>query len=182
MTDEELARGIQQGRGECVRQLVERHHSPLMGFLYRMTDSDRLLAEDLSQEVFLRMMRSIRQYTYPRPFKPWLYMIATNLVRDHFKRVETRRVGSLADEQWDLMGDNTDGPDDALQLETETRAIVEALRQLPEHQREVLILRYYQSLSVHEIALALNIPEGTVKSRISIGLRRLRTLVMEAER
>src|SRR5262245_62586758 len=89
-TDEELALDIQRGHAESLLCLVERHHEPLFGFLYRMTGGDRTLAEDLAQDVFVRMLSAIGQYQHPRPFKPWLYAIATNLARDHYKRAEMR--------------------------------------------------------------------------------------------
>ena len=98
LPDENLMLGIQQGNRGDLSALVERHHSPLLGFLYRMTGGDRSLAEDMVQETLLRLLRSIDQYQYPRPFKPWLYTIATNLVRDHYKRAEIRHTQSMPDE------------------------------------------------------------------------------------
>ena len=95
-TDEQFALGLQTGDADCLPPLVERHHSPLLGFLYRMTGGDRPLAEDLVQETFFRAIRHIAQYRHPRPFKPWLYAIAVNLTRDHFKSADARRTDSMS--------------------------------------------------------------------------------------
>ncbi|MBZ0277546.1 MAG: RNA polymerase sigma factor [Anaerolineae bacterium] len=180
-TDEELAQGIQRGRRDDLAVLVGRHHSPLLGFLYRMTGGDRALAEDLVQEVFLRVLRGIDQYIYPRPFKPWLYQIAANLARDHYKRADTRRTESMPEDDLSLGAADDPPPEEVLLHNSEARQIAAAIRELPEHQREVVILRYYQEFSLAEIADALAIPVGTVKSRLSIGLNRLRTVWLEQE-
>ncbi len=178
-TDEDLALGIKQGDGDSLRLLVERHHSPLLGFLYRMTGGDRALAEDMVQEAFLRVLRTIGQYQHPRPFKPWLYAIATNLIRDHYRRSETRHTVA-ASEQALRQIEAPGAVEDGLQEEDEAREIAAALLALPDLQREVVVLRYYQELSLAEIAALLDIPVGTVKSRLSIGLHRLRE-VLEKE-
>ncbi|MCB9451572.1 MAG: RNA polymerase sigma factor [Anaerolineaceae bacterium] len=181
-TDEELAQGVQRGNRDDLAVLVERHHSPLLGFLYRMTGGDRALAEDLVQESLVRLLRGIHQYVYPRPFKPWLYQIATNLTRDHYKRADTRHTESMPEDALSLGAADEPQPEAALLLRSEARQVAAAIRELPEHQREVVIFRYYQEFSLAEIADALNIPVGTVKSRLSIGLKRLRIVWLEQER
>lgn len=180
-TDEELALGIQQGNLDDLTHLVESHHSRLLGFLYRMTGGDRGLAEDLTQETFMRVIRGIDKYQYPRSFKTWLYAIATNLARDHFKSADTRHALNLSDDDLGMIHDTaTLRPEENVLAADEARQVVAALQALPDHQREVVVLRYYQELSLAEIAEILNIPVGTVKSRLSLGLQRLRT-VLEQE-
>ena len=184
-TDEQLALRVQQGHAGELAVLVERHHSPLLGFLYRMTGGDRALAEDLTQEAFLRALRAIEQYRYPRPFKPWLYAIATNLARDHYKRAETRYTAPADaalddDSAMDMADPDTPLPEEAWLAGSEARHVAAMVKMLPDHQREALVLRYYQNLSLNEIAGALDVPVGTVKSRLSLGLRRLREM-MELE-
>jgi RNA polymerase sigma-70 factor (ECF subfamily) len=178
-TDEQLALGIQNGQADGLATLVERHYDSLMGYLYRLGGGDRLLAEDMTQEVFLRVIRAIRQYQYPRPFKPWLYAIATNLARNHYNRPDTRRTISsdrLSSER--PTSDQT--AEDALLEHDEVQQVAASLMALPDHQREVVVLRYFQELSLAEIADVLGIPVGTVKSRLSLGLSRLRAM-MERE-
>ena len=176
--------GVRRGDADSLTLIVERHHGPLLGFLYRMTGGDRHMAEDLVQEAFLRVLKAIRGYEYPRPFKPWLYTIATNLARDHYKSADARHTdsdsGSDEPEQIErphLFADPVATPEDDVLADEEARQVVTALSILPSGQREAVVLRYYQDLSLADIAGALDIPVGTVKSRLSLGLRRLREIL-----
>jgi RNA polymerase sigma-70 factor (ECF subfamily) len=177
ISDEELALQLQKGQRVALATLVERHYNALLGYLYRLMSGDRALAEDLVQETFLRVLSSARQYQHPRPFKPWLYAIATNLAHNHYKRADTRYT-HVAGEDDDAMGE-WDSPEDALLAQDEVQAVVTALAMLPDEQREVIVLYYYQSLEGPEIAAALGIPLGTVRSRLASGVRRLRQWMEE---
>lgn len=182
ITNEDLACRIQQGDHEALATLVERHHDALVGYLYRMTAGDRSLAQDLAQEAFLRLIRGIGRYQYPRPFKPWLHAIATNLARDHYKRAAVRWRAAEQEYDWPHdVEDDGEPPEVLLITAVEASQIVAALGRLPEAQREVVLLRYYQEFSLAEISQTLDIPLGTVKSRLSLGLRRLREAMMEWE-
>lgn len=175
LPDEDLARHLQRGDAHALNALVERHHAPLLGYLYRLTGGDRPLAEDLVQETFLRTLRNIRQYHPAQRFKPWLYAIATNLARDHFKRADTRRTDPIQTGTLALPDPNQ--PEPTFLAHDDARQVIAALAHLPALQRETIILRYYQDLSLAEIAETLNIPVGTVKSRLSIGLSRLKEIL-----
>jgi RNA polymerase sigma-70 factor, ECF subfamily len=83
-SDEHLMAAVQAGDQVALAALVTRRHGPLLGYLYRLVGGDRQLAEDLVQETMLHVLRQ-RTYQVGRPFKPWLYRIATNLARDSFK-------------------------------------------------------------------------------------------------
>ena len=181
-SDEELTLNVQQGDPDALTKLVERHHSPLLGFLYRMTGGDRALAEDLTQEAFLRVIKAIDQYQYPRPFKAWLYAIATNIARDHYKRAEARYTDSMPHDKTidQIAVDPITDLEGEILLDEQMQQIADVVMALPAHQRETLILRYGQMLSLADISAALDIPLGTVKSRLSLGLRRLRKM-MESE-
>ena len=170
--DEDLALAARRGNRAAFATLVRRHHSPLLGYLYRMTGGDRALGEDLVQETFLRILQNLDQYQHPRRFKPWLYAIATNLARDHYKRADTRRVEPMPHQNLNASGE--DQPETRLLASDDGRHVAAALAALPAPQREVIVLRFYQELSLAEIAEALAIPLGTVKSRLSIGLQRLK--------
>jgi RNA polymerase sigma-70 factor (ECF subfamily) len=176
LSDEQLARRVQRGHTADLAALVERHHSSLLGFLYRLTGGDRSLAEDLTQEAFLRALRSIQQYRSAQRFKPWLYAIAVNAARDHFKRAEMRYGMLLGDDDVDGLADPVEWDDTRLDA---SQQVATAIAALPAHQREAILLRYYQDLSLAEIAEVLAIPIGTVKSRLSLGLRQLRQRLKE---
>ncbi|MBI1259148.1 MAG: sigma-70 family RNA polymerase sigma factor [Chloroflexi bacterium] len=175
-TDEQLAQQLQQGDRGALNALVERHYDSLLGYLYRLTRGDRSLAQDLAQETFLRALRGISSYTFPRPFKPWLYAIATNLARNHYTSADQRRTDNAVE---DAEYGADDAPDAALLERAEAQAVIAALDSLPSAQREVIVLYFYQSLSLQAIADTLDIPLGTVKSRLSIGVGRLRNIMTE---
>lgn len=181
LSDEQLALGVQQGQRQALAGLVERHHSLLLGYLYRLNGGDRSLAEDWVQESFLRVLRSIGQYRYPQPFKPWLYAIATHLARDHFKAAETCQTESEPDEPgfWQNKGGTVAAAEHLfIQQETQNR-VAAAILHLPPAQRETIVLRYYQDFSLAEIADIQGIPVGTVKSRLSVALGRLKEVMRE---
>lgn len=180
--DEALAHGVQQGHREDLAVLVERHYSPLVGYLYRLTNGDRPLGEDIAQETFLRALRGIGGYDPARPFKPWLYAIATNLLRGHLAAADTRRTLAVddPDDDTDLPADDSPLLEQQMLADDMQQAAIAALRMLPSAQREVIVLRYLEDWALSDIAAALAIPVGTVKSRLSVGLRRLRA-ILEAQ-
>jgi len=178
-TDESLALGIQQGRADDMTELANRYYDPLLRYLYRMCGGKQALAEDLVQETFLRMMRGIIGYDAKRPFKPWLYSIATNIARNHFTRADTRYTHN-PEEDADFEDDNLLPEESVLQSEN-VQQVFDALMQLPEQHRSVVVLFYYDNLPQKEISEILNIPVGTVKSRLYNGLKRLRSIIGEHE-
>ncbi len=177
-SDEQVMAAVMAGDQAALAVLVARHHSPMLGYLYRLTGGDRPLAEDLVQETFLRVLQQ-RTCQAGRPFKPWLYAIATNLARDHFKSAAARQRWPQADHEDTLLQlyDATPGPEERALAAEQGGEVAAALAQLGEEYRVVLLLRFYQGLSLNEIAEALQIPLGTVKSRLSVGTRRLRVVL-----
>jgi RNA polymerase sigma-70 factor (ECF subfamily) len=177
-SDKTLMAAVMAGDGAALATLVERHHSSLLGYLYRLVGGDRPLAEDLCQETFLRLLHQ-QHYQPDRPFKPWLYAIATNLTRDHFKSAAVSRAQWQAEQDETLLGlcDPTPGPEERTLTAEQGAAIAAAFAQLGEEYRATLLLRFYQGLSLQDIADVLQVPLGTVKSRLSVGTHRLRALL-----
>jgi RNA polymerase sigma factor (sigma-70 family) len=152
----------------------------LLGYLYRLVRGNRQLAEDLVQETFVQILKQ-DSYLPGHPFKPWLYAIATNLVRDHYRAADTRRRDLLDAEEVAQIYDLAPGPEELAVAADQGKAVAAALEQLGEEYRAALILRFYDRLSLQEMAGALNVPLGTVKSRLSVGTRRLRELLAAYE-
>lgn len=179
LSDEALMSAVMSGKSTALAMLVERYHSPLLSYIYRLVGGDRPLAEDIAQETFLHILQR-SGYQAGRPFKPWLYAIATNLVRDHFKSAVVRRTISQVnhDEELARREYTTAGsPEVALSNREQGYEIAAALSRLGEEYRAALVLRFYHGLSLQEIADVLHIPLGTVKSRLSVGTHRLRELL-----
>lgn len=161
---------------EGFRELVRRYKNPIITFLYRYT-SDLKTSEDLAQECFLRIFKKLQDYNSTAKFSTWIYTIACNLAKDEFKR---RRRHPAAPLDWKSSGhDDTtrtipalaDGQDDEPVAHAERselgQKVQEVLRSLGDEDREVLILREIQGLKYEEIAQILELPMGTVKSRIA---------------
>ena len=178
--DEQLLAAALAGEMAALTLLVKRYQRPLTGYLERLLGGDWPLAQDLTQETFLRVLRQ-RDCRGQRPFKPWLYAIATNLARDHFKSAASRRVAPLDPLLAENLVAEEAGPEEQALAQERGQTIMAALDTLSEEYRATLLLRFSSDLSLHEIADTLDIPLGTVKSRLTVGLRRLRAALSSAE-
>jgi RNA polymerase sigma-70 factor (ECF subfamily) len=154
---------VQAGNESALGTLVERWRSPLFGFLQRRTGPSD--ADDLFQETWLRVVRARRRFDPRRRFSTWLFQIANNLCRDRFRRSAVALRGRVA--YAELPAAPASSPDVRLDLQRRLGA-------LPDRLREVLVLRYYRDLGEREIAELLEIPAGTVKSRLHAAVRALR--------
>jgi RNA polymerase sigma-70 factor (ECF subfamily) len=180
ISDQQLMAGVMAGDQVALAALVTRHHAPLLGYLYRLVGGDRPLAEDLVQETLLHVLQ---RPTRPddRPFKPWLYAIATNLARDHFKSAAVRQRQHDAEQAMLHLPDSAPGPEEHALAAEQGSEVWAALAQLGEEYRAVVVLRFYQGFSLQEIAETLQIPLGTVKSRLSVGVHRLRAVLIPVQ-
>jgi RNA polymerase sigma-70 factor (ECF subfamily) len=180
LSDESLMVAVMAGDRQALSVIVDRYYGPLFGYLYRLVHGDRLLAEDLCQETFSRILE---QQTYQPKylFKPWLYAIATNLARNHLKSAAVRLVKQGEGSDYEDVYDPSPGPEEQVQAIEQQGEIAVALAQLGDEYRLTLLLRFYQGFSLQEIAETLHIPLGTVKSRLSAGTRRLRELLSAKE-
>ena len=183
-------RRAQQLDPAALDTLVDAYSSRLYGFLYRLT-GDRHTAEDLVQEVFVRVVRTIARYRDDGRFEAWIFRIASNLARDRVRRLrrrpETTTLGPVEGEDdagrnpWDQIGDPSgQSPSEPLELAETVDRMQKALAELAEPEREVILLRHYTGLSFAEIAETMGTPLGTALARAHRGLRKLRAL-MEAE-
>ena len=188
----------QKGDVEAFSQLVARHEKPLWNFLRRFV-SDAAIADDLLQEAFLRVIRSAADWQPSAKFSTWLYTIARNLCTDAARRASLRRASSLdgaaaasgsdggghgGDEgsgprRIDMLAGGDAGAERALQDKEIAIRIEEAVRALPEPQREVFLMREVMDMSFAEIAAAVGASEPTVKSRMRYALTRLRDALAE---
>ena len=168
-SDEDLARRLFEGDDLAARVLLERYQKPLFGLLYRLT-GNAADAEELFQETFVRALRAGRSYDSSRRFKPWLYTIGVNLARDRSSRMRHRANPELRAGEDLPERDQTDHEGRIIDRADVARALAE----LPDAQRDVVLLRYFEGRSEPEIAEALEIPRGTVKSRLHHALLKMK--------
>ncbi len=179
-SDEAIARRIRDGGPAGFDAFFARFSAQLLGFLLRMV-GDRAAAEDLLQETMLRVFRGIDRYEERGNFRAWVYRIAANLAVSHL-----RRARPFAAEPEALLlqvrDEHAEDPCAGLVRAEEVSVLHDGIAALPEEQRLVLLLRTGQGLSLAEIAAALCLPEGTVKSRLHNAVVRLRAHAERVER
>lgn len=182
-SDEQLLDRIREGDELAFGILVRRYERELYGYLCRYL-SDPHLADDVFQNTFLQLYVKIDQFEPGRSVRPWLYAIATNQAIDAMRKAGRHPTVSL-DRQTihsaegevhslgDLLEGDALGPDAITELEDRRARTRRCVDQLPDFLRQVIILAYFQSLKYREIAEILDIPVGTVKSRLHTALNKL---------
>ncbi|MAI67932.1 MAG: RNA polymerase sigma factor [Phycisphaerales bacterium] len=173
-TDEELLTAHIDGDSSAFPELMDRYKNDLLHFLIRFVGS-RAAAEDVFQDTFLQIHISGETFDPSRRFKPWLFTIAANKGRDWHRKHSKRTVLSLSQNIGgdgegtrfvDLMEADQELPDAQLLDSEQSDSIRNVVDQLPSHLREILLLSYFQQMSYVQIADSLQIPLGTVKSRL----------------
>ncbi len=164
-SDEDLMAAVASGDEAALETLIDRYAAILHAYLLRLS-GNRDDAEELLQETWVRIARSAKRFDTARRFRSWIYGIASNLARDLFRRRMTkdRALREIA-----VNPPAATGADPA-----ERGELRERMAELPENMRAVLLLRYYEGMSEAEMAEILDIPRGTVKSRLHAALRELR--------
>ena len=174
MTDAEAIILCQEGSRDAFRHLVERHQDTLYGTAVLMT-GDKSVAEELVQDAFLDAWRGISGFRRGRPFKPWVVRILVNRVMSSRRR-RTLPTAPLDD------AERAPSASDVFEsaMRGERRDVVrQALGRLSPQHHEVVTLRYFADLTLREVADALRLKQGTVKSRLSRALSRLREELTE---
>jgi RNA polymerase sigma-70 factor (ECF subfamily) len=182
----DLIRRAQRREPAAFDTLVEAYSARLYGYFYRLTGS-RHDAEDLLQELFLRLVRMIGGYEHDGRFDGWVFRIATNLVRDRVRRAKTAGGGQTAPRVGaDEVRSIEEHPDVAAAEPTQEmhRAeqidqLQQAIARLPDAEREVILLRHFSQMSFREIADVMGTPLGTALARAHRGLARLRGLMTD---
>ena len=182
-TDEVLMASFRDGEVRAFDVLVVRHRRGLFNFLLRSVQN-RSRAEELLQEVFLRVVRSKDRYERTAKLTTWLYTIARNLCVDESRRAKFRRTVSLdaprrgAEEDSPAMVETVPADqvatDEAAAAPQIRARVAKAIEGLPEDQREVFLMRQMSGLSFKEIGDIVGAPENTVKSRMRYALEKLR--------
>ena len=168
----ELARG---GDAEAFGQLYDHYQGSVYRFVFYRTRSQPL-AEDLTSETFLRALRNMSGFRWQgRDFGAWLMTIARNLCTDHFKAGRTRL--ELTTEDMGAHDDATEGPENAVLASLTNEVLLDGLRRLSDEQRDCLIMRFLQGLSIAETAAVLGRSEGAVKQLQLRGVRNLAKLM-----
>jgi len=175
LTDEQLIECYRSGQRQAYVIIVERYRRELFHFLLRYTNNEAT-ADDVFQDTFLQIHLSVDSFQTHRKFRPWLFTIAANKARDQLRKDKRRQTVALSapilnhgdgeQSHIDLLEARLPLPlEDAQRRET-NELVQEVIASLPDHLREILLLAYFHRFAYKQIAQMLNIPLGTVKSRL----------------
>lgn len=171
---------VKEGDLDRMSLLFKRHYRSLYGFLYHMTH-DKGASEDMVQNIFYRMLKYRSSYTGQGAFQTWMFHIARNVLKDNGKK---RQPVPVSDKMEGLTQNLSDGKTVSEQLERkqDQQQLYQAMELLKEEEREILTLSKFQELKYQEIALILNISEGTVKVRVHRALNELKIIYQKKQK
>ena len=157
--DGDLVGRARAGDQVAFAHLFEQYHAPVLNYLHRMV-GDRALAEDLTQDAFVKAYNALPSTRPDLAFKAWLYRIATNTAISHLRRRKIVQWLPFVGDQHQTRGESIE------RFVTRRHDVEQALAKLPRHYAAVLLLRHYQGLSLAETAAALDITENAAKLRL----------------
>ena len=178
MTDEVIMEAVKSGNLQQATLLFERHHVRIFNFLARMT-MDRALAEDLTQNVFLRMIKYRNSYREGARFQSWIYQIARNVFADHYQSNKNQYSNFI---DVDKIKDHTPDHEESEMQEEKERLLHRSLARLSEDQRELLVLTRFQQMKYEEVAVLMDTTVANIKVKVHRALIRLREYYFEMER
>lgn len=164
MNELQLINRARAGDGEAFGALVEQYRDNVYRLAYRMCGNAHD-ADEAAQEAFVAAWRALPNFRGEAKFSTWLYRLTTNAAIDLMRREKRHRTAS--EEDVPELADETDSPQQQVERTEQRETVQKALSSLSEEYREVLLLRYMQELDYTEIAAALSLPAGTVKSRLN---------------
>jgi RNA polymerase sigma-70 factor, ECF subfamily len=186
LSDAEVMLRVKAGDDSAFDYLVQKYRRPMISFMYRMAHNSTV-AEDLAQEVFLRVYRSRANYEVSAKFSTWLYRIATNLAVNHARDTRNERPEKMVsiDEPDDETGLTVDVPDGSMNAEEailrreRMSAIRQRVQELPERQRMAVLMHKYQQMDYRQIAEVLKLSESATKSLLFRAYETLRTQLQQ---
>lgn len=191
LTDEVLMMRFQGGDRAAFAGLVRRHKTSIYNFILRQVRT-RSVAEDLAQDVFVKIVQNAADFKHEARFSTWAYTIARNVCIDHLRKMSLRRhpsldQGSGEDGDGPTLGERTADPAPRAAVDRAAigaemgERITRAVEDLPPEQREVFLLREIGNVPFKDIAQMTGVPENTVKSRMRYALERLQEALAEYE-
>ncbi|HZI66643.1 MAG TPA: sigma-70 family RNA polymerase sigma factor [Thermoanaerobaculia bacterium] len=178
-TDEELIARSKEGDDDAFGQFVRRHTPSVHRWMARAVGEDD--ADDMTQEVFLRAYRGLPRFRQQAPPRAWLAAIADNAIKNRYRSKSRFRRIFAPDPSPDALADRAAGsasPEENAQADESRSSVRDALQKLPVEFRLPVVLRDLEEWSYEEIAVSLELPIGTVKSRIARGRGQLRAILL----
>ena len=178
MTDEMVMEAVKSGDLQQASLLFERYNRRIYNFLAKMT-MDQQLAEDLCQNVFLRMIKYRSSYRDGSCFHSWIFKIARNVFSDHYQFVKNRYASFVDVEK---IGDHMADNDESQQMDEKETLLQRSMARLTEEQRELLLLTRFQQMKYEEVAELMDTTVSNIKVKIHRAIIRLREYYFEMEK
>jgi len=182
ISDEDLIAQYLSGNEMCLKMLINRHKSKIFTSIYLLV-KDRALAEDIFQDAFVKVINTLRRGSYQEEgkFLQWVVRIARNLVIDHFRKLS--KLPTVSDSEgndiFSYISIADENREDEIIREQSHDHVRQLIQQLPEEQKEVLILRHYANLSFKEIADLTGVSINTALGRMRYALTNMRKLILK---
>ncbi|HEY0655548.1 MAG TPA: sigma-70 family RNA polymerase sigma factor [Chryseosolibacter sp.] len=178
MTDETIMEAVKRGELQQATLLFERYNKRIFNFLARMT-MDRELAEDLTQNVFLRIIKYRNSYREGNKFQSWIYQVARNVFSDHYQAHKNRFSNFVDVEKIsDHMADRAEYDEQ----DEKEKILQRSLAKLNEEQRELLVLTRFQQMKYEEVAAIMDTTVANIKVKVHRAILKLRELYFEMEK
>ena len=180
LPDAVLVKNYISGDESALASLIERHQSKIYGFIYSKVN-DRDLSDDIFQDTFIKVIKTLKTKSYNEEgkFLPWVMRIAHNLVVDHFRKAKKMPFQRETEEYsiFNYMTDNAPTSESQMITEQVEVDLTRLLDELPDDQKEVLVMRMYQDLSFKEIAELTGVSINTALGRMRYALLNLRKII-----
>lgn len=170
MTDESIMEAVKEGNLQKASLLFERYHKRIFNFLGQLA-GDRELAEDLTQNVFLRMIRYRNSFRGDSRFTPWIYQIARNVYSDHYQMAKKKLPQTV---DLDQVSESLPDESENALLEEKERLLHRSMELLTEEQRELLILTRFQHMRYEEVAQIMDTTVANIKVKVHRAIGKLR--------
>lgn len=174
-SDENLLRGIANGNEQFFKEIYKRYNKRLLYYFYRMLGNDEHLAKDFLQELFYKILDKPQLYDPSKKFSTWLFSVAHNMCKNEYRNRNTRKT--VLNDQLDSISAAVDCQEQADDIKI--KQIYTELDKLDETYRTAFLLKYREGLDIKEISDVLNLPTGTVKSRLFYARKKIHERICE---
>lgn len=178
MTDELLMEAVKNGDLQQASALFERYNKRIFNFLARLT-MDRALAEDLTQNVFLRIIKYRNSYREGARFQSWIYQVARNVFSDHYQ-VHKNKYSDFVDVE--KVSDSLYDTEDSNTLDEQEKLLQRSMAKLSDEQRELLIFTRFQHMKYEEVAAIMDTTVANIKVKVHRAILKLREHYFELEK
>jgi RNA polymerase sigma-70 factor (ECF subfamily) len=171
-SDERLMELVKAGKEKAFEELFERYKKKIHYYFYRMLNSDTDLADDFLQDLFMKIIEKPELFSQEKKFSTWIYTMASNMCKNQYRRTSIHKEVKTENSLEHLYKE-----EETISINIDKKLFESKLKgeiaSLDEENREILVLRFQENLPIKEISIIVNLPEGTIKSRLFYTIKKL---------